>query len=133
MKLRLKRLAFVAASGLMLVGCSWLSQAARPGRAPLNDQPPADARTLRPGPGPVTVEAVATTSARVIWSSPWTGDSVVWYGPTSDLRQPRATVPTIGQAVTLSGLKPETRYFFRVETQSKLGVARSSVLSFKTR
>jgi hypothetical protein len=124
-----RRLAVVLASGLLVVGCSWLSQVAR---GPMQDQPPADDRTLRPGPGPVTVEAIGPTSARVAWASAWPGDSVVWFAPTPGLDQPKASAPTVGQTVTLTGLRPATRYFFRVETHTQRGVARTPTFSFRT-
>lgn len=131
---RWNRLAGAFVAALTLVGCSWLTV-----RGPQADwetwakSPAEPERVLRPGPGPVVVERVAATSARIAWRSPWKGESVVRYAPTPELGIAPATAPTAATAVALSGLKPATRYFFRVETRAAQGVARSSILSFRTR
>lgn len=134
MATRWKKTAGMIATGLLVVGCSMFSQQAKPGpgvpEAPAAEPQPD--RVLRPGPGPVTVEAIAPTTARVAWKSPWSGDSVVRFAPNAELDK-ASSATTFGQAVTLKGLAPKTRYFFRVETRTKLGLARSSTLSFKTR
>ncbi len=131
---RWNRLAGAFVAALTLVGCSWLSvqgpQAEWEGWA----KGPADPeRVLRPGPGPVVVEKVQATSVRIAWRSPWKGESVVRYAPTPELGLAPETVPTEATMVALAGLKPATRYFFRVETRTAQGVARSSTLSFRTR
>ena len=132
---RWNRLAGAFVAALTLVGCSWLSvkgPASEWDGWSKSDDVPAE-RVLRPGPGPVVVEKVAKTSARILWKSPWKGESVVRYGRSTELALAPATTPTEASAVALGGLKPGTRYFFRVETRTPQGVARSSTLSFRTR
>lgn len=124
--------AFVAA--LTLVGCSWLSVQGPHAEWEGWAKSPADPeRVLRPGPGPVVVEKVRATSARIAWRSPWKGETVVRYAPKADLLAAPETRPTEANVMALEGLKPATRYYFQVETRTALGVARSSTLSFRTR
>ena len=135
-------MAAIAATGL-LVGCSWYTVQLRDdGPAPRSDAAaapteaaPAETRTLRPGPSPVIVQAVRATAATIAWKSPWRGESRVHYAPTPDLAGNDAcSASAAGEAtrVTLAGLTPHVRYFFRVETRSPLGVSRSPILSFVT-
>jgi hypothetical protein len=42
------------------------------------------------------------------------------------------STPTGDRTIALDNLEPGTRYYFRVETATPLGVARSAVLSFRT-
>jgi hypothetical protein len=42
------------------------------------------------------------------------------------------STPTAERTIALDNLEPGTRYYFRVETATPLGVARSAVLSFRT-
>ena len=132
---RWNRLAGASVAALTLVGCSWLTvQGPRPawdGWAKARDVAPE--RMLRPGPGPVVVERVAATSARITWRSPWKGESVVRYAPNPELGLAPSTAATRASSVALAGLAPATRYFFSVETRTPQGVARSSLLSFRTR
>lgn len=131
---RWNRLAGAFVAALTLVGCSWLSvKGPRPDWEGWAKAPADRERVVRPGPGPVVVEVVGATGARISWKSPWKGESVVRYAPSPELGRAPATPPTAGAAVALAGLAPATRYFFRVETRTPQGVARSSTLSFRTR
>lgn len=131
---RWNRLAGAFVAALTLVGCSWLSvKGPQPGWEGWAKAPADQERVVRPGPGPVVVEAVGATSAKIGWKSPWKGESVVRYAPSTELGLAPATAPTAADEVALAGLKPATRYFFRVETRTPQGVARSSTLSFRTR
>jgi hypothetical protein len=134
---RWKRFAGASAAALTLVGCSWLTA-----KGPAAEwdgwtkaRRPVEERVLRPGPGPVIVDAVRPTSAQIRWESPWKGAGVVRYGLTPDLALTPASAPAKAgtTAVALAGLRPATRYFFRVEERTPQGVARSSTLSFRTR
>lgn len=127
---RWKRLAGAGAACLFLAGCSWFSQARPPADDPIAVQPD---QILRPGPGPLVVGGIGATVATVAWGSVWAGESVVVYSATPDLLSALATAPTKSRAAQLSGLKPGTRYFMRVETRTPQGLARSAVCSFKTR
>jgi hypothetical protein len=119
--------------GMFLVGCSLLSVQ----RSPAEQDLPAGhamAQALRPGLTPVMVQNVSASGATIAWKSTWAGRSQVVYGQTPRLMPGDAdkSAATTERQVKLSMLKPGTRYYFQVETQTALGVARSAVLSFRT-
>lgn len=115
---------------LMLVGCSWLTA-----RRPAADERADGTLVLRPGVMHLVVEAPNAGGASIAWDSAWNGRSTVFYGehPRVMPHASARSAPTWGRQVGLSGLKPDTRYFFQVETVTPLGVARSAVCSFRTR
>jgi hypothetical protein len=123
------------AIGLLLVGCS-IFTVQHPYRSdvrlPRLHSAPSQ---LKPGVSRVTVARVKPDSATLTWRSPWPGSSSVLYGRTPLLLPDAATRsrPTDGQEATLANLQPGTRYYFQVETETPLGVARSPVCSFLTR
>lgn len=132
--------AALLAAGLTLVGCSMLS--GPPGEQagnPLLELPPSPwgllaPMALKPGLTPVTVDGIREDRARIRWRSAWDGKTVVWYGTSPKLMPHDAdrTPATFGAHTELGGLAPATRYFFQVEVQTTVGVARSAVLSFRT-
>lgn len=127
--------------GLFLVGCSLLSvqrspadqafDAPRP-EAPQAAQAP---QVLKPGLSPVVVEAINRSGATIVWKSPWEGQSQVRFAesPRLESESVRQTPVTVNRRVQLSQLRPNTRYYFQVETRTAVGTARSAVLSFRTR
>ena len=135
MKKRWNKTATGAVIGLFLVGCSLLSARHSPGdQASFTTRPPAGG-SLSPGLSPVTVGPIGETEATVSWASPWEGPSRVLYGASPRLmpHQSARSPLTTAQRLSLRKLKPGTRYYFQVETETPLGVARSAVLSFRTR
>lgn len=121
--------------GMFLVGCSLLSVQRSPADQDLPRNSHVQSDALRPGLTPVVVQHVSASGATIAWKSTWTGRSHVVYGQTPRLVPESAdkTAQTTERQVKLSSLRPGTRYFFQVETQTPLGVARSAVLSFRTR
>jgi hypothetical protein len=89
---------------------------------------------LKPGLAHVTIGRVAARQATIWWRSPWQGQSTVVYGRDAHLvpMVVEHSAPTGERAVELSELEPGTRYYFRVETATPLGVARSAIVSFRT-
>ncbi|MFN3429452.1 MAG: fibronectin type III domain-containing protein [Candidatus Sericytochromatia bacterium] len=134
---RLNKTLSSALIGLFLVGCSLLSVQRSPAdqafERPRAATPVPDA--LRPGLTPVVVEQIGRSGATIAWRSSWEGRSHVIYGSSPRLVPTEATHSpvTAQRRVALTKLKPNTRYYFQVETQTALGVARSAVLSFRTR
>jgi hypothetical protein len=120
-----------ALMGMFLVGCSLLSVQRSPAEQDFPPGPP----ILRPGLTPVVVQNVSASGATIAWKSSWQGRSKVVFGETPVLMPTEAgkTAETTERRVKLSRLKPGTRYYFQVETQTALGTARSAVLSFRTR
>jgi Purple acid Phosphatase, N-terminal domain len=122
--------------GLFLVGCSLLSVQRSPAdQAWSVPKPRATHESLRPGLTPVVVERIGRSGATIAWRSAWEGRSHVVYSDTPRLMPSVATqtAHTTERRVQLSKLKPNTRYYFQVETKTALGTARSAVLSFRTR
>ncbi|MNS17473.1 hypothetical protein D3C72_491490 [compost metagenome] len=135
---RLNKTLSSAMIGLFLVGCSLLSVQRSPAESAF-ERPraaePATPDALRPGLTPVVVEQIGRSGATIAWRSSWEGRSHVVYGASPRLVPTEATLSasTAQRRVALTQLKPNTRYYFQVETQTALGVARSAVLSFRTR
>lgn len=123
--------------GLFLVGCSLLSVQRSPAEQAWSGHGEVHqaAKTLRPGLTPVSVERVSASTATVAWRSSWQGRSHIVYGHSPKLLPETAdkTRSTANRELQLTRLKPGTRYYFQVETETPLGIARSAVLSFRTR
>jgi hypothetical protein len=118
--------------GLTLVGCSILKGAHRP--EPGNALDANEPAPLKPGLTNVTIGRVDAKGATIWWRSPWQGQSTVAYGRDPHLMPVVVdhSTPTSERTIALDNLEPGTRYYFRVETATPLGVARSAVLSFRT-
>jgi hypothetical protein len=124
-----------AALGLLLVGCSFFTVQhpyRSDARMPRMHAAPSG---LKPGVSSVTVGHLRADAATLSWNSPWQGTSSVLYGRTPLLLPDAAerSAPTLDREATLANLQPGTRYYFQVETETALGVARSPVCSFLTR
>ena len=123
--------------GLFLVGCSLLTVQRSPAEQAWSGsgQARAAVKALRPGVSPVSVERIGASKATIAWRSPWEGRSHIVYGHSPRLQPETVTKTraTANRQLELTQLKPGTRYYFQVETQTSLGIARSAVLSFRTR
>lgn len=135
---RLKRTLVGLMTGMLLVGCSLVSVSAQQRLDPevrLPRAKPTAPLSLKPGVSPVMIEGVKKDRAVISWKSRWEGKTVVWYGSSPKLMPHVAerTAITYGTQLELAKLKPGTRYYVQVETETTLGVARSAICSFRTR
>jgi acid phosphatase type 7 len=95
-----------------------------------------NAQNLQITKGPV-LEMVADNSAVIAWSTNVPGSTVLKYGTDSNNLTQSAQAPWGGTThrVTLSGLQPNTKYYFQVESGQAQGTgtgALSKVDSFQT-
>jgi hypothetical protein len=82
--------------------------------------------------GPFVGNASAD-SIQVVWRTPAAADSVVEFGPDPSLAWIISDETAVGEhAVTLSGLEPDTRYYYRVRSSAGEAAAESPVYSFRT-
>lgn len=121
-----RRALFFLGLTLTLVGCSLITAHVQQVQG-ANTQ--ADS-AARPGPGPVTLEPRKDHTARVSWYSPWRGKSNVSWGLKPLMDESSQSRSTEDQSIHLTGLTPGMRYYVQIETQTSVGVARSSVCSF---
>lgn len=126
-----------AVIGLFLVGCSLLTVQRSPAESAWSGQGQVQrpATSLRPGLTPVSVQGISRSGATIAWRSSWKGRSHIVYGHSPRLLPATAdkTASTAERQLQITKLKPGTRYYFQVETETPLGIARSAVLSFRTR
>lgn len=129
---RLNKTVAGAVIGLFLVGCSLLT--VRPAEFEAIPSKGIAANDLRPGLTPVMVDRIHDDHATIHWRSEWKGKTTIYYGTTPVLVpfSVDKTTPTYEHMVKLDQLKPSTRYYFQIETETPLGDAHSPVLSFRT-
>jgi hypothetical protein len=72
----------------------------------------------------VDVTDLSEVSATITWVTDVIADSQIEYGPTEEYGQETAvdSVMTTEHAVTISGLNPSTRYYFRVISANSFGI-----------
>lgn len=69
----------------------------------------------------------------VMWQTTLPGSSIVYYGETADCSQQVESDPAEIHEVRITGLEPETQYFYRVETKDEEGqTVASGVSTFST-
>ena len=90
--------------------------------------------TIPPEITKTPVVTSASFSALVIWETEREADSHIEYGITESLGEEQGTIEeTEEHSVKLEGLKPETKYYYRVRSRDQDGnVALSTVSTFKT-
>jgi hypothetical protein len=82
--------------------------------------------------GPL-VQNTTTNTVQVIWRTPVPADSTVEYGLTDSLGQSVSNpVPTTNHVLTVTGLSPDTAYFYRVRSTGSGAQAVSPVFCFRT-
>ncbi|MEB3285617.1 MAG: fibronectin type III domain-containing protein [Candidatus Sericytochromatia bacterium] len=122
----LRRMLGLFALTCTLVGCSFIASRVTT-KQPL---PVKNLQVVHPGPGSVTIETRTNHSARITWYSPWRGTSTITWGRKPSLDEPIHFQAVKNQSAYLTRLTPGMRYYFRIETETSVGVARSPVVSF---
>jgi hypothetical protein len=89
---------------------------------------------IPPGISNVRVSNVGRTSVRVAWMTDEASTTVVRCGRTTAYGMKRSnTSLVVRRRITLTGLSPNTRYHYRVESKDEAGnMAASAELTFKT-
>jgi hypothetical protein len=79
------------------------------------------------------IQNTSSNRTDVIWRTPLPADGTVEFGPTEALGLAVADpVPTTNHVLTLTGLEPDTSYFYRVRSTADGETATSPLLSFRT-
>lgn len=92
--------------------------------------------TTAPSISDVRVRDRTSTSARITWTTNEPADSQVQYGRTTSYGSwsPLDTLLVTSHSITLTGLEPDRRYYFRVWSRDAAGnISHSSRYSFRTR
>lgn len=78
------------------------------------------------------VQATTSTSQRIVWKTQSPTLGRVEYGLTPSLGDFIESPSSTNHVITLTGLSPDTRYFYRVFTQMGQTIGRSPVAEFRT-
>lgn len=79
------------------------------------------------------IQNTSSNRTDVIWKTARPADSVVEFGPTEALGRVIADpAPKMNHGLTLTGLEPDTKYFYRVRSTAEGQTASSPLLSFRT-